>query len=130
MFPISVQQRSGDKYAKVLLALFGVALSTCSASYPVLKQAAPDGHMILAYGVLVALALVLLAGLLATAFDKSPSSVVCGKYALQLALGLTIGLLTWSICSLDAEHQLDVPILVAGALVFSVLLMLFYCRGW
>lgn len=92
-------------YAKVLLSLFGVSLSACCAAFPVIKQAAPDGYMILAYGLLVVLALVLLTGLLATSFEKSPSSVVWGKYALQVALGLTIGFLTWSVCSLSPTHE-------------------------
>ncbi|CAL5078506.1 unnamed protein product [Urochloa decumbens] len=115
-----------QKYAKVLLSLYGVCLSACSAAFPVVKQAAPDGYLILAYGLLVVLSLVLLVGLLATTFDGSPSSVVWGKYALQLALGLTIGLLTWSVCSL--EPKLDVPIGIAGALAYMAVVLLFHCR--
>ena len=125
-----MQHHSGARYSKVLLSLFGVCLSACSAAFPVIKQAAPDGYVILAYSLLVVLALVLLTGLLATSFDKSPSSVVWGKYALQLALGLTIGFLTWSVCSLSPTHEFSVPIGVAGALVYISVVVLFKYRRW
>ncbi|CAN6181370.1 unnamed protein product [Urochloa humidicola] len=119
-----------QKYAKVLLSLYGVCLSACSAAFPVVKQAAPDGYLVLAYGLLVVLTLVLLVGLLATSFDGSPGSLVWGKYALLLALGLTIGLLTWSVCSLNHEPKLNVPIGIVGVLAYMVVMLLFHCRKW
>lgn len=122
--------KHSGKYAKLLLSLFGVCLSACSAAFPVVKQAAPDGLLVLAYGLLVALTFVLLAGLLATSFDRSPSSAIWGRYALQLALGLAIGFLTWSVCSLKHEPGFDVAVGIAGALAYIVVVLLFHIRKW
>jgi hypothetical protein len=125
-----LQVKHSRNYAKLLLALFGVCLSACSATFPVVKQAAPDGLLVLAYGLLVALALVLLAGLLATSFDRSPSSAIWGRYALQLALGLIIGFLTWSVCSLKHGPGFDVAVGIAGALAYIAVVLLFHTRKW
>ncbi|PAN09613.1 hypothetical protein PAHAL_2G037200 [Panicum hallii] len=128
--PPTPSVKHSRNYAKLLLALFGVCLSACSATFPVVKQAAPDGLLVLAYGLLVALALVLLAGLLATSFDRSPSSAIWGRYALQLALGLIIGFLTWSVCSLKHGPGFDVAVGIAGALAYIAVVLLFHTRKW
>lgn len=113
-----------------MLPLFCVALAASCAAYPIVKQAVPGGYAYVAYALLVVLALVLLFGMLMTTFEKPPKSVVFGKYALQLAIGIIISLFTWAMSSLNHEPRYNAPISVAGALACIIVAALFQWRKW